>query len=197
MRHHRRAFSAVPGFLPLGVLALAAVSLAGCDTIRDAAGVTHRAPDEFAVVTKAPLIIPPDFNLVPPKPGAKAVNQPDPTADAQVTLFGDNPATVAQNMPGNFSDGEKLLLAYAGAANVDHGIRKRIDSDAAARLEEPGFFGSMFGADVDEGTPVDANAEKDRIDDSKAKGVPPGTNQPAKSDESVQKDSGGWLDGIF
>ena len=27
-------------------------------------------PDEFAVQRQAPLVVPPDFNLVPPKPGA-------------------------------------------------------------------------------------------------------------------------------
>ena len=52
-----------------------AVALIGCQSIREAAGVTKSPPDEFAVVTKAPLVIPPDFNLKPPKPGAAPTNQ--------------------------------------------------------------------------------------------------------------------------
>ena len=51
-------------------LAALAIALSGCDTIREAAGVTKQTPDELAVVTKAPLVIPPDYNLRPPKPGA-------------------------------------------------------------------------------------------------------------------------------
>jgi hypothetical protein len=49
--------------------------LVGCDSIREAAGITKEPPDEFAVVTKAPLVIPPDYNLRPPKPGAAPTNQ--------------------------------------------------------------------------------------------------------------------------
>ena len=62
------------------LLAGAVFALVGCDSIRSAAGVSKSAPDEFAVVTKAPLIIPPDYNLRPPKPGAPPF-EPDP-ADA-------------------------------------------------------------------------------------------------------------------
>ena len=43
---------------------------AGCGDLREAAGLTKKSPDEFAVTTKAPLVIPPDFNLRPPAPGA-------------------------------------------------------------------------------------------------------------------------------
>ena len=54
------------------ILALcgAALAVSGCSSMRDAAGLTKRSPDEFAVSTKAPLVIPPDFNLRPPMPGA-------------------------------------------------------------------------------------------------------------------------------
>ena len=53
------------------------------------------APDEFAVLTKAPLVIPPDYNLMPPKPGAAPTNQTDPVDAAQTALFGNDPATIA------------------------------------------------------------------------------------------------------
>src|SRR6185437_15451701 len=81
------------------VLALG-VALSGCNTLRREAGLTKQAPDEFAVVTKAPLIIPPNFNLRPPAPGAPPLNQEDPEGTAQVALFnGSDPATVAAGMP--------------------------------------------------------------------------------------------------
>ena len=55
----------------LGAVELAlTLSLSACDSLRREAGLTKQPPDEFAVVTKAPLIIPPDFNLHPPAPGA-------------------------------------------------------------------------------------------------------------------------------
>ena len=55
------------------VVGLAALSAAR--RFRDEAGLTKQSPDEFAVVTKAPLIIPPNFNLRPPSPGAAPLNQ--------------------------------------------------------------------------------------------------------------------------
>ena len=36
--------------------------------------MSKRAPDEFAVVRRAPLIVPPDFDLRPPDPGAPRPN---------------------------------------------------------------------------------------------------------------------------
>src|SRR5580698_11471869 len=85
----------------------AAAMLGGCDTIREAAGQTKQSPDEFAVLTKAPLIIPPDYALRPPRPGAAPTNQIEPTDSAQQSLYGADTATVAKAMPGGMSDAEK------------------------------------------------------------------------------------------
>ncbi len=60
-----------PGVFPFALLAFAAgLMLAGCDTVKQAIGLENAPPDEFAVETQAPLSIPPDFALRPPKPGA-------------------------------------------------------------------------------------------------------------------------------
>ena len=39
----------------------------GCSSIRESAGVNRKNIDEFQVVENPPLIIPPDFNLLPPE----------------------------------------------------------------------------------------------------------------------------------
>ena len=57
----------------LAALAALAVSLAGCESLRKAAGLTKVSPDEFAVVTKAPLIIPPELQ----SEAAEARRRPD------------------------------------------------------------------------------------------------------------------------
>jgi len=48
----------------------AAFSLSGCADWKQLVGMDQPVPDEFAVESRAPLTIPPDFNLRPPKPGA-------------------------------------------------------------------------------------------------------------------------------
>ena len=44
--------------------------LAGCSDFRRAIGMDKVGPDEFAVESRAPLTIPPDYDLRPPQPGA-------------------------------------------------------------------------------------------------------------------------------
>ena len=58
------------------ILALMAAPamLGGCDTTKEALGLNKKAPDEFSVVTKAPLVLPPEFGLRPPEPLRAASN---------------------------------------------------------------------------------------------------------------------------
>ena len=52
-------------------------------------GLFNRArPDEFAVQRQAPLVIPPDFSLVPPAPGAPRPTDTSTAQQAQSALFG-------------------------------------------------------------------------------------------------------------
>jgi hypothetical protein len=44
--------------------------LSGCSGFKRDLGIERTAPDEFAVESRAPLTIPPDFDLRPPQPGA-------------------------------------------------------------------------------------------------------------------------------
>lgn len=50
--------------------AVAGLTLSGCSGFRQVIGLDQPAPDEFAVESRAPLTIPPDYDLRPPKPGA-------------------------------------------------------------------------------------------------------------------------------
>ena len=42
------------------ILGASLAALAACSSLREEAGLTKQSPDEFAVTTKAPLIIPPE-----------------------------------------------------------------------------------------------------------------------------------------
>jgi hypothetical protein len=50
---------------------VAALVLAGCSDFKQAIGLDPTMPDEFEVESQAPLTIPPDFALRPPKPGER------------------------------------------------------------------------------------------------------------------------------
>ncbi len=173
-------------FLPtLLALGLAASALSGCDSLRRAAGLNKKSPDEFAVTTKAPLVIPPDFNLRPPMPGAPPTNSLDPSSNAELALFNNtDPQTVAAGMKGNYTPGEKLLLANAKVQMADPGIRARLNADqrAAVQNADRSFTDRLLNtaATPDTGKPVNADAEVN-------KGRKTTTTAP-------KKESGGWFD---
>lgn len=155
----------------LALAGLAVFSLSACQSLRDAAGLTKQSPDEFAVVTKAPLIIPPDFNLKPPTPGAAPLNQTDPTDAAQAALFTSDTTAIAAALPGSYTAGERMLLANAGVQKADPAIRAELQSDAR----------SMQGADDDFTNRVINGA------------TTPVINQSLQVPKTKKK-SGGWFD---
>lgn len=59
---------------PLITIALASMGLvlSACEggEVRETLGITRDAPDEFVVVSRPPLSVPPEFDLKPPQPGA-------------------------------------------------------------------------------------------------------------------------------
>lgn len=72
-------------FLIIGGVALAT---AACSNVRDDLGLAKKAPDEFAVVRNAPLSLPPNFNLRPPKPGEIGEGRAEQRDQARTVLTG-------------------------------------------------------------------------------------------------------------
>ena len=98
------------------VLAGASTLLAGCG----GGGLfNHDRPDEFAVQRQAPLVVPPDFSLTPPQPGAPRPADQTSQQQAQDALFGP---------PAARSDLEKNTLSRAG--NSAPGIRSMVGDPA-------------------------------------------------------------------
>jgi hypothetical protein len=79
-------------------------------------------PDEFRVVTKAPLVVPPEYALRPPAPGEPRPQELQPESAARAALAGQ--AASAQR-----SDGERLLVARSGADRSDPLIRYVVDDE--------------------------------------------------------------------
>ena len=94
-----------------------AMSLAACASH----GVSNRdRPDEFAVQRQAPLVVPPDFSLVPPQPGAPRPAEGTAAQQALQALFGG---------PAPRSAVETSALNRAGTA--DPGIRSAVGSSSS------------------------------------------------------------------
>jgi hypothetical protein len=149
---------------------VAAAGLAGCVSTRNALGLTKVTPDEFRVVTKAPLVVPPDFALRPPAPGKPRPQELQPESAARTALLGAREGEAR-------SDGEKLLVAKAGADKADPLIRYVVDDEFGDVAHKEKSFADkvMFwrsdkaapktqvAVGGDTAAPIDAAAEADRI----------------------------------
>jgi Protein of unknown function (DUF3035) len=71
-------------------------------------------PDEFAVSRAAPLVVPPDFALTPPAPGAPRPQEADSSTQALQAMFGG---------PAARSAAEGAAVSQAGATRSQAGIR--------------------------------------------------------------------------
>ena len=94
----------------LAACMLALAGLSGCGST----GLFERErPDEFAVQRQAPLVVPPDFALVPPAPGMQVAGTGQD--DVLEAMFGGAAAR---------SSSESVVIGQAGRA--DGGIRSSV-----------------------------------------------------------------------
>ncbi len=121
----------IPSWTKLALIIGLSFALSNCQSVREATGVAKLAPDEFTVLTKAPLIVPPDYNLRPPQPGAADRNLSSPADMARNALFQQqDAATAAARLGQDYSEGERMLLARTGASLADPAIRQQIRIDS-------------------------------------------------------------------
>ena len=187
----------------LGLMGAVALSLAGCggQSLKEVLGYGKSAPDEFSIVTKAPLVIPPDFSLRPPTPGAPRPQESAPDVMARAALVGEDTQVASL---GSSSAGEQTLLNQTGATEADPNIRKVVNSESQSLTDkDEGFVDSMLsfkGAEEPPAHVVDPEGEARRIQSNEAQGVSVTEGEtPSVTEES--EENKGWLsrtwDSIF
>lgn len=105
----------------LPLLLAGALSLSACAEVRQELGMGRHSPDEFTVVKRAPLTLPPEYALRPPSPD----NLPpasETSKSARTVLMGERQPVE----PGN---ADAAFLQKAGATNPDAAIRGQINRD--------------------------------------------------------------------
>jgi len=182
----------------IGVLAVPLAACGGGEGLRDILGYGKNAPDEFAIVTKAPLVIPPDFSLRPPRPGAPRPQDAAPSAMARAALVGEE----VQVAGVTGSQGEQVLLKQAGASEADANIRTVIKSESQSLTDrDPGFVDNMLnrGTQAPPTHVVDAQAEARRLQGNEAQGL--GVSEGVTPMYEEQEKKKGWFsrmwDGVF
>jgi hypothetical protein len=177
-------------------VSLAAVSLGGCDSLRRAAGVDKAPPDEFTVVSRAPLELPPDYTLRPPRAGALRAQEVAPTDQARQTIF----RAADKNAPavgaGNLSAGEVAILKQAGATAAPPDIRKTVNQETT-KLSEPdrGFVNSLlfWKSEPVPGDIIDPQKEAQRLQGNAATGKKADDGETA----TIERKPTGFFNKIF
>jgi Protein of unknown function (DUF3035) len=149
------------------LFALASLPLAGCDSLSRALGLEKVVPDEFQVVSRAPLAVPPDYALRPPKPGAAPTQEVTATEQARQSIFraGDQQAGLPPGAEKR-STGENELLRAAGAGSAPPNIRETIARETNADPVDQSFVDKLLfwrSADSGTGQVINPQAESDRL----------------------------------
>jgi hypothetical protein len=170
-----RMFRAVPASLL--VCLAASLALGGCTNAKKALGLEKTAPDEFNIVSRAPLSLPPDYSLRPPEPGALRPQDQTPTQQARQTVFraGDQQAPTPRPQ-GTQSEGEVALLKQAGAGGASSSIRQTVNQETVAAVADNRSFvdSVLFWRKPDlPGDVIDPQKESQRLRENAALGKSP------------------------
>lgn len=192
----------------VGVVAVAAL-LGGCGQFRDALGYDKDPPDEFQVVARAPLALPPNYDLRPPDPGAERPQELSPTDSAAERILGRRatPAAVGRQ-PGptvQAAPRAPVTVQSSGAAalrdqlqldQAEPNIRQIVNRETASFVYETEYpiDRLLFWKDKPEpGIVVDAEKESQRLRENAALGKPVGTGETP----TIVRRRGGILEGLF
>ena len=109
--------------------------LLSCNSVRNSAGVNRKVIDEYAVVENPPLVIPPNFNLLPPEQMASKDIEYTESELAKEILFGleeDN------NQINSNNSLISEIIKETEANMVDEDIRSTINQEFAGEKSSLG-----------------------------------------------------------
>ena len=115
------------------VIIISSIFLSSCNTIRSSAGVERKVIDEYNVVENPPLVIPPNFNLLPPDQiESKDIDDTD-TELAKEILFGLDEESDETPSENSVIDN---ILKETEADQVDNSIREDLDGNSGDEVTE-------------------------------------------------------------
>lgn len=146
----------------MGLAALSGLVLGGCTQTTKALGITKNAPNEFNILTKAPLVVPPEYNLRPPQLGTSSAENNYTQKSAREALIGN----VDDAEP---TRGEIVLMSKAGVGNANQEIRLEIDGSNSVERKSAAFSDRVLfwkdGRVINpDGSPLDNEVEAKRLE---------------------------------
>jgi len=158
--------------MTLFMAAISLLGLTGCEMTKEQLGLTRRSPDEFMVMSRAPLEMPQNMTSLPaPHPGMKRPQETPAVAQAKQAIIGSEQVTHLESQ----SSSEQMLLQKTGATTARSDIRAIVNKEAIEDVEDKRPVIKKLlnvGSDQPPATIVDPAAEAERIKANKAAGKP-------------------------
>jgi len=139
--------------------------LISCTKVQESAGVTRKSIDEFQVIENPPLVIPPDFNLLPPEQLEEKNIKELESELAEEILFGLEDELESEQK--NSTSTINKILIETDALNIDSSIRQEIDQDFVNEMQTEEIFNMDWDDDMEI---LDAIKESERIRNQKFEG---------------------------
>jgi hypothetical protein len=163
-------------YLVLAIVALSMAMLTACEKTKEQFDFSKKAPDEFQVTTRAPLEMPPEFSLRPPRPGAPRPQEDSAKEEAKQAVFGERAVQTSETQS-ELSQGEAILLQKSGVNAIDPNIRDKVDAESAKLAEESKSTVDRILGKAGRKTDVKAEVvnpvkEAERIKQNKESGAP-------------------------
>jgi hypothetical protein len=117
-----------------------ALLLSACTDLKRSIGLEKTSPDEFAVESRAPLTMPPDFQLRPPQPGAARPQEKSSGQQARQVIEQAGPGE-----PGKQAPDFRLRRAEDGLPDI--GARSGQAPDANAMVGDQSLSSKLLGYD--------------------------------------------------
>lgn len=193
------------------------VLVSGCTTkSTNVFGEEKDAPDEFAVYSRAPLSMPPDFGLRPPKPGVTRPQTIIARSQAKKALVSsggalptDKSAKYSKEPESNQSPGITALLNNTGATKTNPNIRALVNSETAGlssgadggiaenilfwRKNDTGLKGAVIDPATEQRRMRRTTAEGDVVEEGSA----PTIQRPDDSRTTARKDKKSFWGSLF
>ncbi len=188
-----RSISSNPRAVGSLVLTGSLILLAGCsgDKLARTFGLTRDAPDEYTVTTRAPLSMPPDYSLRPPRPGVPRPQEQSERAQAEAALV---PETALNGPQNSASAGQAALVQEAGPP-APSDIRRSVDQDARYAEDDQSLIDKIlyWRKPNTELAQVDPRKESQRLRQAAALGQKPDTGETP----IIQQTQSGWFTNLF
>lgn len=151
---------------------LSSLALFGCGdtTVKEVFGIDNRAPDEFRVVSRPPLSVPPEFDLQPPGTG-QSPTVVESRAKAESLMLGKDGASGK----GSASSADQQFLKKAGIDEADPTIKQQLMDkkiEDQTKREDEGWWDKITTLPGSKEPVVKADEEAERLKKNKETGKP-------------------------